>query len=106
MGKHFQKPVHRFRIRIKIIIVLRAFPPHLNKAGFLQYFEVMRYGRAGKVRLFRNRTYADAAAFTHLHHFQNEVLPVLIPECQKNFPARLKFICECFYALHHTTSFR
>lgn len=94
MFQHTDQVVQRFRIGVEEIVVFCSLPAHPKQAGVLQDLNVMGNGRPGKMGPCGDRADPGAAAVFHLHHFQNQVLAVFVPQRQQNLPAGFEFVCQ------------
>ena len=56
MFEHLYEPVHCFRVRIKVVIILSPFAPHFQNSGSLEYLNMVRYGGTRKISFFCNIT--------------------------------------------------
>lgn len=86
--EHVQQAVHGFRVGVEVVIVFRALAAHLGQPRVLKDLQMVRHGRAGKVRVLRDLSYANAAALADPDHLDDELLAVFVAKCQQDFSAR------------------
>lgn len=90
--EHVQQAVHGFRVGVEVVIVFRALAAHLGQPRVLKDLQMVRHGRAGKVRVLRDLSYANAAALADPDHLDDELLAVFVAKRQQKFSTRRELL--------------
>ena len=87
-----QQAVHGFRVGVEVVIVFRALAAHLDQPRAFKDLQMVRHGRAGKMRALRDFAHANAVAFADSDHLDDEVLAVFVAKRQQKFSTRRELL--------------